>query len=95
MPKTLPITKARDALTSLPRELAETPGAVTVTRRGEPVLAILSWELYEALVETLEILSDEELTAALRRSLDEAAKGELIPWEEVKAELEIGSTAST
>jgi antitoxin YefM len=87
VPTYLPITRARDELTSLPGRLAQEPGAVAVTRRGEPVLAILPWELYESLEETLEILGDEELMAALRQSLAEAAAGQTVPWEEVKAEL--------
>ena len=74
-------------LTSLPERLAREPQAVTVTRRGEPVLAILPWELYETLEETLAILGDEELTAELRQSLREAEAGETIPWETVKADL--------
>ena len=76
----LPITKARDELTSLPERRAKKAGAVAVTRRGEPVLAILLWELYEA----LEILGDEELMAALRQSLTEAAEGNTLPWQEVQ-----------
>jgi prevent-host-death family protein len=87
MPTNLTITKAREALTSLPERLAREPEAVTVTRRGEPVLAILPWELYETLEATLEILGDEELTAELRRSLREAEAGETVPWDEVKADL--------
>lgn len=77
----LPIIKARDKLTSLPEELAERPGAVAVTRRGEPVLAILSWELYESIVETLEILGDADLMAQLRQSIGEVASGKVVPWE--------------
>lgn len=89
MPNTiqLPIIKARDRLTSLPEELAEEPGAIAVTRRGEPVLAILPWDLYESLMETLEILGDEELMAALRQSIKEASKGKAIPWERARQEL--------
>ncbi len=89
MTKRLPMTQARDELTSLPERLADEPGAVAVTRSGEPVLAILSWELYEGLLETLEVLADEELTTALRESLAEADRGETIPWEQVKAELDL------
>lgn len=79
--RSLSIINARDKLTSLPEELASQPGAVTVTRRGEPVLAILSYELYEAIMETLEVMSDEKLMAALRRDLKEAGGGKTIPLE--------------
>jgi antitoxin YefM len=83
----LPIIKARDRLTSLPEELAEEPGAIAVTRRGEPVLAILPWDLYESIMETLEILGDEELMAALRQGIKEASEGKAIPWDRAKQEL--------
>ena len=89
MHRQLPMTQARHELTSLPERLAEEPGAVAVTRRGEPVLAILPWDLYESLLETLEVLSDDDLMVALRQSLKEADRGEAIPWEKVKAELNL------
>jgi len=80
----VPIIKARDKLTSLPEELERKPGAIAVTRRGEPVLAILSWELYESIIETLEILGDEDLTTALRQGIKEAHEGKAISWERAK-----------
>jgi prevent-host-death family protein len=85
--KDIPITEARRELTSLPERLTEQPEALAVTRRGKPVLAVMSWDLYEALVETLDILGDEELMASLRRSIKEAAEGLTVTWESVKAEL--------
>ncbi len=61
--------------------------AVTVTKRGEPVLALLPHEFYESLVETLEILGDEVLMQSLRQSLKEARGGKTIPWEKAKRDL--------
>lgn len=85
--KDIPITEVRDELTSLPEQLTQTHETVTVTRRGKPVLAILPWGEYEALVETLEVLSDPELMTALRKSIKEAKQGKLIPWEQAKRKL--------
>lgn len=87
MVKDIPMTEARHELTSLPERLAKEPGAVAVTRRGKPVLALMPWEFYESLVETLEILGDEELMAALRQGIKEMKEGKGIPWEEAKAKL--------
>ena len=87
MVASIPIIKVRDKLTSLPEELEREPGAIAVTRRGEPVLAILPWELYESIVETLEILGDEELVAALRQGIKEADEGKAVSWEQAKTEL--------
>ena len=88
MDRTMRIIEARNKLTALPEQFEREGelGAVAVTRRGKPVLAIMPWELYEALTETLEILSDEELTSALRRSVREADQGDLIPWESARVQ---------
>lgn len=43
----------------------------------------------DSLGETLEIQEDEDLMAELARSLQEAEVGETIPWEAVKAELDL------
>ncbi len=83
----MPITEARQELTSLPDRLAHTHEAVTVTRRGEPVLAILSWGEYEALVETLDVLSDKELMQSVRQGIKEIRQGKTIPWERAKRKL--------
>jgi antitoxin YefM len=82
----IPMAKVRDELTSLPEQLAEKLATVAVTRRGKPVLAVMPWELYESVIETLEIMGDEELIASLRQSIQEVAEGKTIPWEQVKKE---------
>lgn len=85
--KDLPITEARHELTSLPDKLSETHEIVTITRRGKPVLAVLPWEEYEALIETMEIMADGRLMASLRQGIREAKQGKLIPWERAKRQL--------
>ena len=87
------IAEARDRLTRLPEELdqmvreGEGSPVVRVTRRNKPVLAILPWELYESILETLEVLSDEEQTQALRQALQEVAEDQGKSWKAVKREL--------
>ena len=83
----LTMVDARRELTKLPERLAVRPETVAVTRRGKPVLAIMTWEDYEAIVETLEILSDDEAVEQLRRSIREVKEGKAVPWEEAKARL--------
>ena len=91
MAVTMSMVEARRRLTQLPEAFEGNPDeqAVEVTRRGKPVLAILPWDDYESIVETLEIMSDPELMAAIRISLEQAERGEVIPWEQVKAELDL------
>ena len=78
----LTITKAREALLDLPERLAKASDkTVIITRHGRPVLAVLPWELYESIIETLEVLGDPEATAALRSSLEDIRKGRLVSHE--------------
>ena len=90
MGRTLTVTDARAQLLSLAENLEKKPGqeAITITRRGKPVLALLSWELYDSLLETMEILGDEDLMKSFRRGVREIEEGKGIPWEEAKKRLE-------
>lgn len=88
MQKVLSIVEARNRLTQLPEELEREKGnAVTITRRGKPVLTVMPYELYDSILETLEVMSDPELMALLRQSIQEANDGKLLEWETVEQEL--------
>ena len=91
MAKTLTITEARSQLLDLAEQLNRPPAteAVTVTKRGKPVLTVMPYDFYESLVETLEVLGDETLMLALHRSLKEVRSGKTIPWEKVKQDLHL------
>jgi antitoxin YefM len=97
MAKSLSIGEARDQLTRLPEELADehVGDTIVITRRGQPVLAVLSWEFYEALAETLEIMGDPEQFAALRQGIRDVAEGRTIPWDSVKASLSLDDTVDS
>ena len=58
-----------------------------ITRRGKPVLAVMPWELYEAVTETLEVMGDKDLMTHLRHSIQEMSAGTLISWQDAKREL--------
>lgn len=89
MTRVLPIMEARKQLTSLPETLMHDGeiDVLEVTRRGKPVLAVMPWELYEAVTETLEVMEDRELMTQLRQSISEIGEDGLITWEETKKEL--------
>jgi len=89
MHKDLSISAARGRLTSLPEDFEKRPGAVTVTRKGKPVMAILPWELYESLMETIEIMGDPKLMEQLRAGIEDLRRGRVVPWERVKKELSL------
>jgi prevent-host-death family protein len=85
----IPITEARHELTSLPEKLTQEGGTLAITRRGKPVLAVMTWQHYEAILETLEILGDSHLMANLRQGIVEAKSEQGLDWESVKANLDL------
>ena len=91
MTHTLSIMEARKQLTSMPETLTHEGKAdvLEITRRGKPVLAVMPWELYEAVAETLEVMGDKELLAQLRQSIAELNAGTLVSWQDAKRELEL------
>ena len=76
-------------LSRLPELFAGDPdlGALAVTRRGHPVLALMPWELYDSLIETLEILGDSELVSELRQGILEIDAGKGVAWEDALPDL--------
>jgi antitoxin YefM len=63
---------------------------ITEARHGVcPVLAVMPWDLYESIMETLNILEDEELMVALRQGIQEAEAGQGIPWEQARQQLDL------
>ncbi len=85
----MPIIEARSNLTKIADKLEKHPenGVVAVTRRGKPVLALINWDLYESVMETLEITQDEELMSQLAQGIKEMEQGKGIPWEIAKKNL--------
>ena len=66
----MPITEARNKFMKLPDRAAKDQ-ILAVTRRNKEVMAVMSWELYEGLLETIEVLSDPELMNELKKGLDD------------------------
>ena len=70
----IPITEARNKFMKLPDQ-ATRHQILAITRRNKEVMAVMSWELYEGLLETLEIMSDPKLMNNLRKGLDDVKAG--------------------
>ena len=91
---TYSISEIPEVITYLPEQFDHDPKPVTVTQHGQPVMTILPSNTYkelletvESLLETLEVLKDEELMAAFRQGVKELEEGKGRPWEDVKKEL--------
>lgn len=82
---TLPLAEVRAQLSRLVDEAVRTHERVEVTKNGRRAAVILSADDYDSIMETLDILSDPELMAAVRAGEAEAARGEVLSRDEVEA----------
>lgn len=60
-----PFTEVRDRLREILDDVVTTGNQYTITRHGRPVAVIVSADEYDSLIETLNILSDNETMAAI------------------------------
>jgi prevent-host-death family protein len=70
----IPITEARNKFMKLPDQTGKDQ-IIAVTRRNKEVMAVMSWELYEGLLETLEVLSDPGMIKHLRSAMEDVKAG--------------------
>lgn len=86
--KTMTLTEARNQLLKVADELERRPDEVVeVVKRGKKVMTLLSAEVYDAIVETLEFLADEESYKKLRSAIKEIETGKGIPWSTARRKL--------
>lgn len=76
-PQTLPLTEVRDRLSEIVEDAAVNGTEWTITRHGRPVAVILSFDEYESLIETLNILSDEETMEAIAEAQNNIDAGDV------------------
>lgn len=89
MIKTLPITKAREELTTLVDNASKKMDEYIITVNGIPAAVIISASEYESWKETNEILADKSLMEAIKKGEKEIKEGKMEDWEEVKKKLKI------
>jgi antitoxin YefM len=79
----IPVSKAKNRLLKLIRELEQQQEAIALTRDGVPAAVLLSMEHFRGLLETIEILADAKTMRSLRRSLKQAERGEWVSRRDV------------
>jgi PHD/YefM family antitoxin component YafN of YafNO toxin-antitoxin module len=84
--ETLDITEARSKFTTLDRTLRDS-GVIWITRHNKKAFAVVSNEVMETFMETLDILKDPEAMMLLQKSLEDIRKGDLIDHEDLKEEM--------
>ena len=88
MVRQIQISEARRRLNELYKEMGPEE-TLSITARGKQVFALMPWDLYESLNETIEIMGDPEMMKALKRGVQDIKFGRVTDWEKVKAELQI------
>lgn len=81
----LTISQAQAQLPDLPTSLQNEPAIIT--KDGYPVLIAFSIENFLSLLETADILADDELMASIRRGEQQYKEGKYSDIAAVKAEL--------
>lgn len=79
----MPITKAKTQLLDMVRSLKTQNDTIAITKNGVPEAVLISMETYEGLMETLEILADQDAMALLKASAEDVKAGNVVPEDEV------------
>jgi len=64
----LPVTKVKRDLLNIIKRMEEEETTIALTRNGEPVSVMMPLSRYEALLETIDILSDKQILRSLEKS---------------------------
>ena len=73
----MPVTKVKRGLLDILKTMQEEDSTITLTRNGEAVGVMMTPDRYEALMETIEILVDKDVLAALRSSAQDFQEGKV------------------
>jgi len=79
----MPVTKVKRGLLDILKTMQEEDSTITLTRNGEAVGVMMTPDRYEALMETIEILVDKDVLAALRSSAQDFQEGKVYSDEAV------------
>lgn len=89
MTKTLPITKAREELTTLVDKANRLLDEYVITVNGTPAAVLMSAAEFESWKETIEIMSNRSLMRAVKEGDEDLESGKVYDWEEIKKELDL------
>jgi len=79
----IPVTRVKSQLLDIIRQIQNSDDTVAITKNGVPEAVLISMSRYEGLLETLEILSDENAMKSIRKSLKDAREERWVDFDEV------------
>ncbi len=84
--KIIPITRVKNNLLDIVKEMVNEDSTITVTKNGMAVGIMMSPDRYEALLETIEILGDPAIVKALSASSKDFRSGRVYSHKDVWAQ---------
>jgi PHD/YefM family antitoxin component YafN of YafNO toxin-antitoxin module len=88
MVKQMSISETRKRITSLEDELSY-DDTISITNHGKEVFALLRWDTYESIAETLEIISDEKSYADLKKGISQIENNQLVDFDKFVKSLDV------
>ena len=82
----LPVTKVKRDLLDILKRMEEEESTIAVTRNGEAVGIMMSLTRYDALMETLDILGDNEILKSLEKSKEDFKAGRVFSHADIGEE---------
>ena len=84
--KIIPLTTVKRKLLEIIKEIGAEDATITVTKNGVPVGVMMTPDRYEGLLETIEVLGDNEIVKALAASARDYKAGRVFDHADVWAE---------
>ena len=81
---TINVSEAKDKLSQLVKETAETTRQIVISVNGRKEAMLISIEEYESLMETIEILKDQSLVKKILSSLKDIQRGDIVDFEDIR-----------
>ena len=79
----VPITQAKSKLLDMVRSIHDRDDSYAITKNGVPEAVLISMKKFEGLLETIEVLADQEAMDQLRDSIADSKKGRVVNADEV------------
>lgn len=79
----VPITQAKNKLLDMVRSIHDSDNAIAITKNGVPEAVLISIEKFEGLLETIEILADDDARTQIKQSKEDVKQGRLVDMKDV------------
>ncbi len=88
MVNTISLKKLRPGLPKVIKDIDARLKRYIIMKRGKPVAVMLGPDDYEGLLETIEILSDKETAARIKKAKQEIKENKTVSLEELRLRIE-------